>query len=201
MDAGRAAGSPYSALHPPAGCRARPFTRDGGGLLPHRFTRSPALTGVVCFLWPCWSARGAQPGLSPAGGPWVPGLSSAPVTGAAVVWCLAVIGHWPVFARRGVFSRYPQSYPQAGGRVCQVFSILLLRYPIRSHRVPMSPKYNMGDPKRKVLLFCFEGRAGGRGTGGRAELKDVGNIGRPGAQTRERAGTNDCLFIILPERG
>ena len=43
-------------------CQAR------GGLLPHRFTLTPA-SGAVCFLWPCPSPCGAQalPGSLPCG--------------------------------------------------------------------------------------------------------------------------------------
>lgn len=77
MDAGRAAGSPYSALHPPAGCRARRIAADGGGLLLHRFTRSP-LPGWFVFCGPVGLPyKDKEPGRYPAGGPWVPGLSSA----------------------------------------------------------------------------------------------------------------------------
>jgi hypothetical protein len=54
-----------------------------GGLLPHRFTLTPAglhLPGAVCFLWPCPSPFGAQalPGSLPCGARTFLGNLTAP---------------------------------------------------------------------------------------------------------------------------
>src|SRR5206468_5207087 len=46
------AGSPLD-LAPGGVYRAAAVTCGAGGLLPHRFTLTPADAGAVCFLWPC----------------------------------------------------------------------------------------------------------------------------------------------------
>lgn len=87
-DADRATGSPYSALHPPAGYLARTVTRSGGGLLPHLFTLTPLLGRFFSVALLVWLEQPARI----FSGRWPVGARTFLGLAAAVVWCIGYIG-------------------------------------------------------------------------------------------------------------